>query len=474
MDEPKSQDDSRSSRSRGAPRWLPWVALVGLVAVAYSQVGRLGFIWDDDAHLTANPCIVGPEGFRDIWTSSHARICPLVITSFWVQHTLWGLNPLGPAGGRPRRALRRPGLFGAGLGGPIEDEFRASATPPTRSAGRAARRGPRPADPLLGRRDGRPRRAALPRPQTALLPATVQQPRPPVWIAGYWPNRRPMRRAAEWDGAVPLFKSALHGQAPPPEEVRDLAGYIAGLRGDRAEDPFDIVVGGVSDFSSPPTYGPLQDAGATCGQRQVQSDPDHYRAEPVLRRIEADRRALTLAGEGHAELGADVVEHLHDPQRLVQRQQVGLGAAGGQQPGELGRLVGEPVLAVRRLVAVDLPVVRVDQAHRVRAGRTSRRVSRRAASPETEAAHGVLASIVDDRVPIAPFGADDRDRLARVDPGRGERAGGLDGGEPAEGQVRERDRVDRQVEQRTAGEGGSARRCGPSGIQRWPWSASTV
>ena len=36
----------------------------------------------------------GTWDFRDIWTSSHARICPLVITSFWVQHALWGLNPL--------------------------------------------------------------------------------------------------------------------------------------------------------------------------------------------------------------------------------------------------------------------------------------------------------------------------------------------------------------------------------------------
>ncbi|NYD48405.1 hypothetical protein BJY14_004388 [Actinomadura luteofluorescens] len=60
----------------------------------------------------------------------------------------------------------------------------------------------------------------------ALLPATAQRPRPPVWIAGFWPNRRPMRRAARWDGAVPLFGPGSHGRAPDVEDVRDLAAYV--------------------------------------------------------------------------------------------------------------------------------------------------------------------------------------------------------------------------------------------------------
>jgi alkanesulfonate monooxygenase SsuD/methylene tetrahydromethanopterin reductase-like flavin-dependent oxidoreductase (luciferase family) len=186
-------------------------------------------------------------------------------------------------------------IFGAGLGGPLEDEFASfgDTTDPVVLAGRLDE-----GLDLLSRywsgetvdHDGPHYRVR----QTALLPATVQRPRPPVWIAGYWPNRRPMSRAARWDGAVPLFASARHGQAPSPDEVHDLAGYIARQRRDRANDPFEIVVGGVSEPSTATDLlTPLIEAGATWwDERQVQTNPDHYRAEPVLRRIEAGPPAI--------------------------------------------------------------------------------------------------------------------------------------------------------------------------------------
>lgn len=55
---------------------------------------QAGFIWDDDAHLTRNPCIIGPLGFKAIRTSSHAYYYPLVLTTFWILHKFVGLNPL--------------------------------------------------------------------------------------------------------------------------------------------------------------------------------------------------------------------------------------------------------------------------------------------------------------------------------------------------------------------------------------------
>lgn len=54
-----------------------------------------GFLWDDDSHVTNNPVIVGPLGLKEIWTTPAANYFPLVLTNFWVQHALWGLNPLG-------------------------------------------------------------------------------------------------------------------------------------------------------------------------------------------------------------------------------------------------------------------------------------------------------------------------------------------------------------------------------------------
>jgi alkanesulfonate monooxygenase SsuD/methylene tetrahydromethanopterin reductase-like flavin-dependent oxidoreductase (luciferase family) len=186
-------------------------------------------------------------------------------------------------------------IFGAGLGGPIEDEFGSfgDTTDPVVLAERLDE-----GLELLSRywtgeivdHDGRHYRVR----DTALLPATVQRPRPPIWIAGYWPNRRPMRRAARWDGAVPLFASARHGQAPSPDEVRELAAYLTRQRGDRSGEPFDLVVGGASDPATARTLvEPLREAGATWwDEREVQTTPDHHRAEPVLRRVEAGPPSL--------------------------------------------------------------------------------------------------------------------------------------------------------------------------------------
>jgi tetratricopeptide (TPR) repeat protein len=74
--------------------WFWGLFLIGCVILTYAPVWQAGFIWDDDAVLTANPCIVGPLGFKEIWTTSAADICPLVLTTFGIEHALWGLAPL--------------------------------------------------------------------------------------------------------------------------------------------------------------------------------------------------------------------------------------------------------------------------------------------------------------------------------------------------------------------------------------------
>ena len=188
-------------------------------------------------------------------------------------------------------------IFAAGLGGPVDDEYGSFGE--TTDPAVLAERLDEGLD-LLQRywsgesvnHDGRHYQVR----DVTLLPATVQRPRPPVWIGGFWPRRRPMRRAARWDGAVPLFVDARHGQVPPLDQVRDLVDYIRGLRTDQPDRPYDIVLGGATPGDSAKArdlIAPLADAGATWwDERQVQGSDDLYRRDPVLRRIEAGPPAL--------------------------------------------------------------------------------------------------------------------------------------------------------------------------------------
>ncbi|MCE0499421.1 MAG: tetratricopeptide repeat protein [Methylacidiphilales bacterium] len=74
--------------------WIFGVILLLAVLLTYQPVWDAGYIWDDDSLITSNPCIVGPLGLKEIWTTSAAEICPLTLTTLWVAHALWGLSPL--------------------------------------------------------------------------------------------------------------------------------------------------------------------------------------------------------------------------------------------------------------------------------------------------------------------------------------------------------------------------------------------
>lgn len=65
-------------------------------------------------------------------------------------------------------------------------------------------------------------------------PLPLQRPRPPVWVASRWPNRRPLRRAARWDGLFPV-------DLEEPEQLAELVQEVRELRGGSL-DGFEIVV----------------------------------------------------------------------------------------------------------------------------------------------------------------------------------------------------------------------------------------
>jgi alkanesulfonate monooxygenase SsuD/methylene tetrahydromethanopterin reductase-like flavin-dependent oxidoreductase (luciferase family) len=104
-------------------------------------------------------------------------------------------------------------------------------------------------------------------------PPPVQKPRIPVWVASRWPHRRPLRRAARWDGLFPI-------ELPGPEALAELAKEIDSLRGDRAGGPFDLVV----EVSPGDAVEPWAEAGATWALTGFGAEP---RAEVVRAAIAA-------------------------------------------------------------------------------------------------------------------------------------------------------------------------------------------
>ena len=74
--------------------WLWGLILVFAVFLTYMPVWWAGFIWDDEPLIMSNPVMVGPLGLKAIWTTSAADICPLTLTTFWLEHALWDATPL--------------------------------------------------------------------------------------------------------------------------------------------------------------------------------------------------------------------------------------------------------------------------------------------------------------------------------------------------------------------------------------------
>jgi probable F420-dependent oxidoreductase len=62
-------------------------------------------------------------------------------------------------------------------------------------------------------------------------PRPVQRPRIPVWVGGALPLRRPMSRAARWDGAVPLRWEDHRLARPSAADIASVRDQVATERG---------------------------------------------------------------------------------------------------------------------------------------------------------------------------------------------------------------------------------------------------
>lgn len=70
--------------------------------------------------------------------------------------------------------------------------------------------------------------------QAHFLPPPVQSPRIPIWVADVWPHKRPLHRAAAWDGIVPFAVD----RALTPDEIQSIVSYTKERRA--SAEPFDV------------------------------------------------------------------------------------------------------------------------------------------------------------------------------------------------------------------------------------------
>src|SRR5260370_17460702 len=76
--------------------------------------------------------------------------------------------------------------------------------------------------------------------EAQFLPTAVQKPRIPIWVAGTWPRKPPLRRAARYDGILPISGDI---ETPlMPAQVRDLIAYIKKHR--TSDSPFEVIQSG--------------------------------------------------------------------------------------------------------------------------------------------------------------------------------------------------------------------------------------
>jgi alkanesulfonate monooxygenase SsuD/methylene tetrahydromethanopterin reductase-like flavin-dependent oxidoreductase (luciferase family) len=183
-------------------------------------------------------------------------------------------------------------ILGVGLGAPIPDEFGSfgETTDPKELAARLDEG--LTALSLLW--SGQPvtfRGEHVVVEDVTFLPTPVQRPRVPVWVGGEWPARPPMRRAARWDGAMPILLPGDGGKPLLPDAVtvREIHGFLTAQRAriGRDGEPFDLVMSGPSPAApaaATDLVGPLAEAGATWWAECMWDDLE--RAEPMVRRVD--------------------------------------------------------------------------------------------------------------------------------------------------------------------------------------------
>jgi hypothetical protein len=96
---------------------------------------------------------------------------------------------------------------------------------------------------------------------TTFLPRPVQSPRIPVWVGGVWPRPQPFRRAARWEGVVPMEEGLRYNEMMSPSRVREVATFVGRHRA--SNSPFDLAHWGITPHHGGEIMDDYADAGAT-------------------------------------------------------------------------------------------------------------------------------------------------------------------------------------------------------------------
>ena len=79
--------------------WSGTLTLGLLAAISYFPALNAGFVWDDLIFMVDEPAIQQWSGISQIWLSptdlDEQHYWPVVYSSFWLEHKLWGMEPTG-------------------------------------------------------------------------------------------------------------------------------------------------------------------------------------------------------------------------------------------------------------------------------------------------------------------------------------------------------------------------------------------
>src|SRR2546422_5919698 len=92
--------------------------------------------------------------------------------------------------------------------------------------------------------------------EAQLLPRPLQSPRIPIWVAGMWPAKAPLRRAARWDGVIPIGRDLPLTAMLTPAQMQEIVRSGASPPG--YTTPFQILHSGISTGTD---AGPAREVG---------------------------------------------------------------------------------------------------------------------------------------------------------------------------------------------------------------------